>query len=317
MSDVLKLKYKVGQIEFEAEGPSDAVELQRVNFMNSVLPAAVEAMVRTQTVIEDKHYIEAKTNTSLLEGKIDEIDAVSIESEEHEFSRTSLSSFIKKYGDVNEQDFTLFAAYFYEIKNGVKVFSIEDVKKFYPEARRPLPKNPSMSLYSLAQKGYIMDADAPTEDDKNGKWYMISEDGISYIKNYVPKENKGEKKKTHSKQRKITTNTSAYAQITADDLNIKNYPAVKSFTSSKEQVILAMYIVTTEGKGDWFTVDDVIYLLINIFEISTTPKKVSGVFDRNKSMFTCEQDPNNKKAYRRKLLSGAKDFAKEMIEGNK
>ena len=51
MSDVLKLKYKVGEIEFEAEGPAEAVEQQRVNFMNVVLPAAVDAMVRTQAVI--------------------------------------------------------------------------------------------------------------------------------------------------------------------------------------------------------------------------------------------------------------------------
>ena len=28
MSDTLKLKYKVGEIEFEAEGPADAVEQQ-------------------------------------------------------------------------------------------------------------------------------------------------------------------------------------------------------------------------------------------------------------------------------------------------
>lgn len=50
MCDVLKLKYKVGEIEFEAEGPAEVVEQQRVNFMNAVLPAAVEAMVRTPTV---------------------------------------------------------------------------------------------------------------------------------------------------------------------------------------------------------------------------------------------------------------------------
>ena len=40
MCDVLKLKYKVGEIEFEAEGPAEVVEQQRVNFMNAVLPAA-------------------------------------------------------------------------------------------------------------------------------------------------------------------------------------------------------------------------------------------------------------------------------------
>jgi len=56
---------------------------------------------------------------------------------------------------------------------------------------------------------------------------------------------------------------------------------------------------------------------MNIFEVSINAKKVSGVFDRNRSMFASEQDTNNKKAYRRKLLSGAKDLAKELIQSKK
>lgn len=317
MSEILKLKYKVGQIEFEAEGPAEAVEQQRVNFMSAVLPAAVDAMVRTQSIVEEKNYIESRTNAPLLEGKNGTVDDKLNTSVGGDFARKSLSSYIKQYGDVNEQDFTLFAAYFYEMKNGTKAFSIEDVKKYYPEARRPLPKNPSMSLYALAQKGYIMDADPPA-DDKSGKWYMISDEGIAYIENYVPKEDKGEKKKTRSRTKKSGLNVSeAYVSITADDINVKNYPAIKSLSGSKEQVIMAMYIVTNEGKGEWFTVDDVIHLLVNIFEISINAKKVSGVFDRNKSMFATEQDTNNKKAYRRKLLSGAKDLAEELIQPKK
>lgn len=317
MSEILKLKYKVGQIEFEAEGPAEAVEQQRVNFMSAVLPAAVDAMVRTQSIVEAKPCIDAGNDTPLLESKGAITDNNPVPLEKSDLLRTSLSSYIKKYGDINEQDFTLFAAYFYEIKNGTKVFSIDDVKKYYPEARRPLPKNPSMSLYALAQKGYIMDADSPDGDDKSGKWYMISDEGIAYIENYVPKEDKGEKKKTHRKQNKVVANPSSYSKITADDLNLKNYPALKSLSSPKDQVILAMYIVTNEGKGEWFTVDDVIYLLVNIYEIPANKDMVNGVFKRNKSMFSSEQDINNKKAYRRKLLSGAKDFAKELIVQNK
>lgn len=70
MSDTLKLKYKVGEIEFEAEGPADAVEQQRINFMNAVLPAAVNAMVQTRSVSENKAYIETAPQQSLLEAGI-------------------------------------------------------------------------------------------------------------------------------------------------------------------------------------------------------------------------------------------------------
>ena len=221
---------------------------------------------------------------------------------------------MKKYGVLSEQDFTLFSAYFDEKKNGKKSFSIDDVKRYYTEARRTMPKNPSMSTFRLAEKGYIMDAPKP-EDAKSGNYYMLTNDGIAYIEAYVPKEDSGEKKKSRPKAKKVTSNISeTYSSITADDLNIKNYPAVKLLSGAKEQVIMAMYIVTKEDKGEWFTVEDVVHLLINIFEVPANTDMVNGVFKRNRSMFAAEQDENNKKALRRKLLSGAKDFAVELIQ---
>lgn len=309
MSDTLKLKYKVGEIEFEAEGPADAVEQQRINFMNAVLPAAVNAMVQTRSVSENKAYIETAPQQSLLEAGHTEAEPVS---DAVDYSRVGLSSFLKKYGQLTEQDFTLFAAYFDEKKNRNMCFSIEDVKRYYAEARRSLPKNPSMSLNRLAEKGYIMDA-ATADEGKSGKCYMLTEAGIAFIETYVPKENSGEKK-PRTKVKKSTSNISEmYVSITADDLNTKSYPAVKDLSGAKEQVIMAMYIVTNEGKGEWFAVDDIIHLLVNVFEVPADSDKVNGVFKRNKSMFASEQDANNKKALRRKLLSGAKDFAVDII----
>lgn len=312
MSDVLKLKYKVGGIEFEAEGPAEAVEQQRINFMNAVLPAAVDAMVRTQSVINHQSYIESAVQPALLEAGSSNELITTPNQPENAFSRTSLASFLKKYGTLGDQDFTLFAAYFDEKKNGTKAFSSENVKQYYQEGRRSPYSNNSMLLRSLAQKGYIMDTATP-EDGKTGKYYMLTEDGISYVETYTPKEISEEKKKPRSRIKKSTPNISEeYTSITADDLNTKNYPAVKSLSGPKEQVIMAMYIVTKEGKGEWFTVDDVIHLLVNIFELPANTDMVNGVFKRNKSMFASEKDPANPKAFRKKLLSGAKDFAESI-----
>lgn len=311
MSDILKLKYKVGEIEFEAEGPAEAVEQQRVNFMNAVLPAAVEAMVRTQTVVERQPYIESATQPALLEAGASDAPMVTLHQTENDFSRTSLASFLKKYGTLGDQDFTLFAAYFDEKKNGTKAFSIENVKQYYQEGRRPAYSNNGMLLKYLVQKGYIMDTVVP-EGAKPGNYYMLTTDGIAYIESYVPQEDLGDKKKPRAKKA-TNKKDSVYSTITADDLNLAAYPEVKSLSPGKEQVIMAMYIVTNENKGEWFTVDDVIYLLTNIFEIPANVDNVNGVFKRNKSWFTSKQDDNNKKAYQRKLLTGAKDFAKRLI----
>ena len=312
MGDTLKLKYKVGGIEFEAEGSSEAVEQQRINFMNAVLPAAVEAMVRTQTVVEQRPYVEAAPQTKLLEGYVD-TPVTSNERSENDFTRTSLASFLKRYGTLSDQDFTLFSAYFFEKKDGTKAFSSENVKQYYQEGRRQAYSNNAMLLKCLVQKGYIMDTTAP-EEGKAGKYYMLTDDGIAYIESYVPKEESGERKKPRAKAKKSGAKISdVYASITADDLNVKNYPVIKSLSSPKEKVILVMYIITNEGKGEWFTVDDIIHLLINIFEVPANTDMVNGVFKRNKSMFASEKDPANPKAFRRKLLASAKDFAIELI----
>lgn len=317
MCDVLKLKYKVGEIEFEAEGTAEVVEQQRVNFMNVVLPAAVEAMVRTQTIVKQPTYIEPTTQPTLLEAGMLDNSQATPQKTETDFSRTSLASFLKKYGVLGDQDFTLFAAYFDEKKNGTKAFSSENVKQYYQEGRRQAYSNNGMLLKYLVQKGYIMDTAAP-EGAKPGNYYILTTDGIAYIESYVPKEDSGEKKKPRVRTKESASKVSeAYASITADDLNTRNYPAVKSLSGAKEQVIMAMYIVTNEGKGEWFTVEDIIHLLINVFEVPADKDKVNGVFKRNKGMFASERDPANKKALRKKLLSGAKDFAISIIQDSK
>ena len=317
MSEVLKLKYKVGGIEFEAEGPAEAVEQQRINFMNAVLPAAVDAMVRTQAVVERPSYIESAAQPVLLEAGVSNELVTTPCQPENDFSRTSLASFLKKYGTLGDQDFTLFAAYFDEKKNGTKAFSSENVKQYYQEGRRPAYSNNGMLLKYLVQKGYIMDASAP-EGAKPGNYYMLTTDGIAYIESYVPKEDSGEKKKTRAKTRRSSPKISeAYVSITADDLNTKNYPAVKSLAGPKEQVIMAMYIATNEGKGEWFTVEDVIHLLVNVFEVPADNDKVNGVFKRNRGMFASEKASDNSNALHKKLLSGAKDFAVGIIKNNK
>lgn len=313
MNDTLKLKLKIGEIEFEAEGPVEAVEQQREIFVNGVLPVAVNAMAQTHSSVDNKTYIETVPETFLLKEGETESTHVRLDDNEDDYSRISLASFVKKFGTLSDQDFTMVSAYFNEKKNGTKAFSTENVKQYYADCRRPPYSNYSALMSQLVKKGYIMDTDVP-DGAKSGKYYMLTQEGISYVEGYTPKEDTGEKKKPRTKAKKTSSNyDGAYSSINADDLNLKDYPAVKSLSGSKAQIVMAMYIITNEGKGEWFTVDDLIYLLVHVFEISTDKDKINGVFKRNKSWFAFEQDKSNKKAYRRKLLSAAKDYAQGLI----
>lgn len=272
-------------------------------------------MIQTTAATADRSVVETPSQTLLLDAGSSQGTQQTSEDTKVDYLRISLTSFLKEYGTLSDQDFALFAAYFDEKKNGTRAFSSENIRQYYQDGRRTPYSNNGVLLRQLVKKGYIMDTPTP-EGAKPGKYYMLTDTGLEYIKGYTPKESNDEKKKSHRTKKTTSVVSEAYKSITADDLNLKNYPAVKSLSGTKEQVIMAMYIVVNEEKGEWFTVDDVIYILVNIFEVPANSDKINGVFKRNKSMFISEKNPDNKKTLKRKLLSGAKDFATEIIQRN-
>lgn len=309
-----RVKFKIGDIEFEAEGSAEVVERERSVFLNALLPAAVEAIVRTREVIPEKSYIENKEYHELLESPVTDSVNPIVEVEKEELSRTSLSSFIKKYGKINDQDFALIAAYYEEKANGTLMFSSDNIKRYYADARKSEYSNCSVLLRELARKGLIMDA--PNPETKFPKQYVLTSDGINHVETYVPKEESLERK-TKLKPKKIRNKVeSVYAMLNADDMNLNNYPLVKKQNSFKKQMILTMYIIVNEGKGESFTVSDIQFLMTDILGLPASTDQINGIFKINRSWFKSEQDAGNKKALRRKLLEGAKDFAKEIIGSN-
>lgn len=309
MDKIMKLKFKIGNIiEFEAEGTTEDVEKQRTAFMETVFPSAVEA-IKVETMRQGITPIPA--NASTVELLPDALEASTSDQVGEDFSRTSLSSFIKKYGDLTDRDFVLFAVYFDEQRNNKKEFNAESIKQYYIEARRTPYSNNSMLIKALIQKGYIMDV--ASQDDKTGKFYMITDTGLSYIRQYTPKVDTHEKKikKSHKSSTKAE---SQYAGLTADDLNIKNYPKVKDQKGAINQLILALYIVTNENKGEWFTFIDIEYLFNQIFEIPFNVSTIKNAINAHKSWFTSATDDKNKKANKYKLLSGAKDEVEKLIQ---
>lgn len=294
-----RVKFKIGEIEFEAEGSADVIERERKEFVEILLPAAIDA--------KGVHYIQdAESTKAVIEAGVD-THQIPLKVEQVDYSRESLASFLKQYGTLTDRDFVLFSAYFYEKKNGAKNFSVENIKSFYDEARRTHYSNYSVLISQLIQKGYIM-----TQNET--KEYCLTSTGLQYIESYVPKTDSEDKKVRKPKKQKSTKLTSVYSEITADDLNLNNYPIVKNLKSGKDQIILAMYIITKENKGEWFTNVDIEYIMSYIFELHITEDMMKSLFRNNKSWFKIEQDEINKKLVKRKLFSGAKDYAESLIK---
>ena len=310
MDNQLKIKFKIGDIEFEAEGSSNDVERERESFKNALLPLAIEAMVQTRGIVADTQYIEATEQPILLATGTQEASNSSLDITD--LSRTSLSSFLKSFGVLNDQDFVIIAAYFDEKKNNITTFTSDSIKQYYADARRSAYSNNSELLKQLVKKGYIMDD--PKSEGKNPKQYILTDDGIAYVESYVPKE--GVTKKSTSKAKKARTKiASVYDSLNADNYNLKNYPEIKSQDSFKKQMILTLYIISNEGHGDAFSTADVQCLMTDKLGLHTTIDKINGVFKREKKWFAPIADETRKGGIKHRLLEGARDFAKTIIDG--
>lgn len=312
----IRVKFEIGEIKFEAEGSAELVERERSIFNNTLLPAAIDAIVRTRGVAQSVQCTEAQElpqPTLLATTNDSTLPEQTVTNPTVDLSRTSLASFVKEFGTLSEQDFVLVAAFYYEKKDNIKIFSSESVKQYYADARRPKYSNNSELLKQLAQKGFIMDD--PNAEKRVPKQYILTENGIGYVETYQPKDDSVEKPKTPKAKRPRNKVASVYSVLNADDLNLKNYPVIKDQNTFKKQMILILYIVTTEGKGDSFSVADIQYLMTDMLGLPATKHQIDGIFTKNKSWFKSEQDPDNKKAYKRRLLQGAKDFALSIIDG--
>ncbi|PKM39463.1 MAG: hypothetical protein CVV04_10675 [Firmicutes bacterium HGW-Firmicutes-9] len=205
MSEPLKVHYKVGDIEFEAEGSAEDVEKQRQAFMNELLPEAVNAVIKTHSKVNPP--IINTVDPILLPPQTEIVseDTFQVSENQGELARESLASFCNSFGNLIDQDFLLAAAYFDEKKNNVATFSIDSARRYYQEARRPEHSNLSLLINRTIGKGYIMDA--PKTDGISSKLYALTANGIRRVENKELSITNGEKKTTKKPKKAVQKKT--------------------------------------------------------------------------------------------------------------
>lgn len=295
----LEVKIKIGEIEFYAKGHSSDVEAQRQNFTNIILPAAVEAIKNARS---SQVYIEEAPTPVLDTAKSHTV--LNVQADE---SVISVNEFISGKRFKTQEDLAIGLIYYYEVYKKIADFSTEELKNYFKESKNSLPGNPSMIVNRLFSKTFIMNAN----DDK--KRYCLTQTGIRFVEEYTPKETK-EKKATTKPRKKQVKAESVYAHLSADDLNLNNYPEIKSFKDFKEKMMLILYIVKEEGHGEEFSTYDVQTIMTDILGYSASKGQVQGVFDRNATWFKTVPDPRNKKGVKHRLLNGAVEYAKNLID---
>lgn len=300
-SNELEVKIKIGEIEFYAKGQTADVEAQRQNFTNIILPAAVDAIKSSRT---SQSYIAEAPVPVIATAKEDlTLNA------QADLSTMSVNEFINSKGFLSQTDVSMGLIYYYEKYKGCPDFSSDELKQYFKVNKiSPMPTNPSDVILRLTKKSYIMNGG---EDKKR---YCLTQTGIRFVDEFVVKESKAKKAITSKPRKKQAKAESVYAQLSADDLNLKKYPKIKLFKDFKEKMMLVLFIVKEEGHGDEFSTYDVQVIMTDILGYSATKGQIQGVFDRNATWFKNVEDSTNKKSVKHKLLNGALDYAKGLIE---
>ena len=290
-----RLKIKYGSIEFEIESDPDTIEKERKAFLDT-LPNI--AMLSQKNVNNEK-------NTVMLENE--EQGLISLKDKT---INSNINIFMNDKGFYTDIDRCLGVIYFMYFKENVEFVDTLAIRERMKKAKLAIPKSISVAFNGLTTKGYIQ----PVEQEKGLTHYYITSEGILYVEAYVRKErkNKSVSKKTKTNQNILETR---YSYLTKEMMNLEKYPEFSKLKTTKEKIMLIMYIMKDIDKGEFFTVNDLKFIIAKIFNDKLTDDAIKGVF-KNKSSakyFDKRNLENNNRVYEYKMIQSGFDYFKSNI----
>lgn len=300
-----RVRIKFGEIEFEAQGDIDMIEREREQFF-SLLPQAVNTVSQVLPVQQDPTIMQLDMDQS---GIFDANDVI----EDNEIMKyESLTSLLREKKFANSVELVMGVAYYIDQVKKISPFNTKDIEEELALAREQKPTNINQNINLNIGKSFIIEA---KEKKDNKKAFKVSNNGIAWVEDYEP----GKKKNNSNIKRKVSTKTvyeSKYKSVTREDLNLDNYPEIKKLKTFKEKMMLVMYIFAKENKGEYFTINDIIYVMINIFGEKVTIEQPKGVLRREVMWFNKIKDEENKKSFKYKMLNKGEAFVENILSEN-
>lgn len=291
MSDIVhEFEMEYRDFKMKVKGERDFVETKIGD-----VPQMVDKLLSVPRSMDDQDINEKEQQKALAEAKPKMIDI-------------SLSEFLKQKKFRSNIDIVLGIGYYLEKYKGVSCFSSNDIKLEAKSSKQPSLGNITECLNRSVTKAFVR------QDNKikGVNQYTLTINGEAYIENYEPKDTKGQSKRKNNKSSKPKT-PSIYSSLTREQLSLDNYPTLKELKDFKSKMVLAMYIITTENKGEYFSVNDLSFILTDVFGESVTDNQINGVINRNTDWFNKLKDEKSKVTY--KLLNKGNDFAGSIIKG--
>lgn len=308
MSEMIhEIEMEYNGFKLKLKGERDFID-EKIGNMNELLAKILSTpkIVSIENNDANANNTSNTSNANLISGTIELNESVM------EKPTESIREFLNRIMFSNDTDTVIGIGYYLEENSIMEDFSVKNIEEYMRKAKYTIPQNISQRLGNNVAKGNIQESLNTT---KKLKRYCLTGTGIKFVENYVAKD-AGEKSKP-SKARKSKAKTpSNYETLTREELCIDNYPKVKDLKTFKEKMILAMYIITSEKKGEYFSVNDLVYILSDLFGERATIKQVDGVFRRETDWFNKKPDEDNRKNVKFKCLNKANAFAEKVISDN-
>lgn len=289
-----KLKIKYGSIEFEIESDPETIEKERKAFLET-LPS-IAYMAKNQKL--DSECVSTIDTT--------EIKGIAM-NDSNQYS--SINQFMNEKGFNTDIDKCLAVIYYMNKIESIDSVSTISVKDRMKTAKLPIPKSISVAFNGLTTKGYIQPI--PVEGESLTNYYIVDL-GIEYIENYIKKEKKNAVRKPKQGNNTIE---SKYSFLTKEMMNLEQYPDYYKLSTTKDKIMLIMYIIHKINQGEYFSLNDLKYIISNIFNDRLTDDAIKGVF-RNKSTakyFDKRKIENNNKMYEYKMIQSGFTYIEDNI----
>jgi len=294
---VNRIHYKLGLIEFEAEGDSELIEREREHFF-SILPQAITAV---SPFVNDK--------TQIIEVSQDSGDdsPLPLLPEDNSKKYESVALFLNEKSFNTDVERVLGVAYYINQVENEQFITSKDIEDKFTKARFTKPTNINASINQNISKGFICEHN----EKKSGfKSFYISNEGIIWVKNYASKDVTTTKKAT--KIRKPKTE-SPLVNIPLEDLHLDTYCDIHSIKDLYDQILVIVHIYTNEGINEFFSFNDIVSILKNKFKISVTPRQVQYFFsDKWGNKF--DKKTEKKVVYHKIMSSGIKEAERIIAE---
>lgn len=288
-------------IEFEIESDPETIEKERKAFLETLPTITVLA--------NNKIYEENNTEVELIdESKVKYLSA------QTKNITTNLNTFLHEKGFSSDIDKCLAVIYFINEVENVESVNNQIIKERMQKAKLIIPKSISVALNGLTAKGFIQLLE---QDGNKGMNYYITQEGIKYIEEYEKKDKKGKSMRKNKTTKKNIANR--YSFLTKEMMNLEQYPEFSKLKSSKDKIMLIMYIMKEIDKGEYFTITELEYIISQIFNDKLSTDTIKGVFKNQSSAkyFDKRNVENNNKVNEYKMLqSGFNYFTGNNINNN-